>query len=223
MDNLTYIAFIALTVSLALMLPLMEKKTRRAMIFMIVGIFACLFISEVNEILLKTFNKDIYYVTTTITPVTEEIIKMLPILYCAIVITDDRRTLIAHSFAVGVGFALLENVIILVGDIESVTIWWAIGRGFASSLMHSLCTAAVGYGMSFISQRKKLFISGTFSLLLFAITIHAIFNCLVQSDYPILGLILPVLNYIPIIIIQYKIKKREKSKKQDNVKKEEVS
>ena len=40
MDNLTYIAFIALTVSLALMLPLMEKKTRRVMIFMIVGIFA---------------------------------------------------------------------------------------------------------------------------------------------------------------------------------------
>ena len=35
MDNLSYIAFICLTVSIGLMLPLMEKKTRRVMSFML--------------------------------------------------------------------------------------------------------------------------------------------------------------------------------------------
>ena len=58
MDNLTYIAFISLTISLGLMLPLMEKKVRRLVIFMIVGIFACLFVSELNNILLEQFNND---------------------------------------------------------------------------------------------------------------------------------------------------------------------
>ena len=53
MDNMSYIAFICLTVSLGLMLPLMEKKTRSVVIFMIVGFFACLFVSELNSILLK--------------------------------------------------------------------------------------------------------------------------------------------------------------------------
>lgn len=223
MDNLTYILFICMAVPVCLSFFLLEGKVRQTMIYIFIGICCCLFVSEINGLILSHFNNNIFYVTTIFTPITEEIIKAIPVLFFAYAISSNRHRLLTISLATGLGFALLENVIILVSDIDSVTIWWAIGRGFASSLMHSLCTAAVGYGMSFISQRKKLFISGTFSLLLFAITIHAIFNCLVQSDYPILGLILPVLNYIPIIIIQYKIKKREKSKKQDNVKKEEVS
>ena len=201
MDNLTYIAFIALTVSLALMLPLMEKKTRRVMIFMIVGIFACLFISEVNSILLKAFGNDVYYVTTTITPVTEEIIKMLPILYFAIVITDDRRTLIANSFAVGVGFALLENVVILTQNVENVTIFWALVRGFGSGLVHGICTVMVGWGVSYVKKRRKLFYCGTFALLSSAIIYHATYNLLVQSKYQYVGILLPIATYIPVLLL----------------------
>lgn len=211
MDNLTYIAFIALTVSLGLMLPLMEKKTRRVMIFMIVGIFACLFISEVNSILLKVFGNDVYYVTTTVTPVTEEIIKMLPILYFAIVITDDRRTLIANSFAVGVGFALLENVVILTQNVENVTIFWALVRGFGSGLVHGICTVMVGWGISYVKKRRKLFYCGTFALLSSAIIYHATYNLLVQSKYQYVGIVLPIVTYIPVLLLT--VGKRAKSAK----------
>ena len=211
MDNLTYIAFIALTVSLALMLPLMEKKTRRVMSFMIVGIFACLFISEVNCIFLKAFGNDVYYVTTTITPVTEEIIKMLPILYFAIVITDDRRTLIANSFAVGVGFALLENVVILTQNVENVTIFWALVRGFGSGLVHGICTVMVGWGVSYVKKRRKLFYCGTFALLSSAIIYHATYNLLVQSKYQYVGIVLPIVTYIPVLLLT--VGKRAKSAK----------
>ncbi len=215
MDNLTYISFIAIAVSLALMLPLMEKKTRRVMIFMIVGIFACLFISEVNGILLKAFDNDVYYVTTTITPVTEEIIKMLPILYFAIVITDDRRTLIANSFAVGVGFALLENVVILTQNVESVTIFWALVRGFGSGLVHGICTVMVGWGVSYVKKRRKLFYCGTFALLSVAIIYHATYNLLVQSKFQYVGILLPILTYIPLLFLTvFKKSKTSKTEKQ---------
>ena len=125
MDNLSYISFIAITVSLALMLPLMEKKLRRLVVFMITGIFSCLFVSELNNILLGVFQNDIFFVTTTVTPITEEIVKMLPILFFAIMVSDERSTLIPISYAVGVGFALLENVVILTQNVENVTILWA--------------------------------------------------------------------------------------------------
>ena len=182
MDNLSYIAFICLTVSLALMLPLMEKKTRRTMVFMIVGIFVCLFVSELNGILLRVFHNDIFYVTTTITPVTEEIIKALPILYFAIVISD-------------------ENMVILTQNIENVTILWALVRGFGSGLVHGLCTVMVGWGISYIRKRRKLFYCGTFALLSAAIIYHAIFNLLVQSDYQYAGVLLPILSYVPVILL----------------------
>ena len=199
MDNLTYIAFIAMTVSLGLMLPLMEKKVRRLVIFMIVGMFSCLFVSELNHILLDAYNNDMFYVTTTITPVTEEIVKALPILYFAIVITDDRRVLIPNAFAVGVGFALLENVVILAQNVENVTILWAFVRGFGSGLVHGICTVMVGWGISYIRKRRKFFYCGTFALLSAAIIYHATYNLLVQSAYQYVDILLPLLTYIPII------------------------
>ncbi len=165
MDNLTYIAFIALTISLGLMLPLMEKKVRRLVIFMIVGISACLFVSELNNILLEHFNNEIFYVTTTITPITEEIVKMLPIIYFALVISDERTVLIPNAFAVGVGFALLENVVILTQNVDTVTIPWAFVRGFGSGLVHGICTVSVGLGISYIKKQPKFFFCGTFALL----------------------------------------------------------
>ena len=199
MDNLTYIAFIAMTVSLGLMLPLMEKKVRRLVIFMIVGMFSCLFVSELNHILLDAYNNDMFYVTTTITPVTEEIVKALPILYFAIVITDDRRVLIPNAFAIGVGFALLENVVILTQNVENVTILWAFVRGFGSGLVHGICTVMVGWGISYIKKRRKFFYCGTFALLSAAIIYHATYNLLVQSAYQYVGILLPLLTYIPIL------------------------
>jgi len=210
MDNLTYISFIAITVSLALMLPLMEKKQRRLVVFMIAGIFSCLFVSELNNILLGAFRGDIFFVTTTITPITEEIVKMLPILFFAIMVSDDRSTLIPNSFAVGVGFALLENVVILTQNVENVTILWALVRGFGSGLVHGICTVMVGWGISYIKKRRKFFYCGTFALLSAAIIYHAIYNLLVQSQYQYVGILLPTITYIPIILFLRKNKMKAK-------------
>ena len=204
MDNLSYVIFICLTVSIGLMLPLMEKKTRRVMSFVLVGVFACLFVSEINGVIMKAFHNDSFYVTTTLTPVTEEIIKALPIVYFAIVISDDRRTLISIAYAVGVGFAVLENMVILVQNIENVTVLWALVRGFGSGLVHGICTVMVGFGISYIKKRRKLFYCGTFALLSAAIIYHAIYNLLVQSDYQYAGILLPVITYIPIVLLTRK-------------------
>lgn len=213
MDNLSYIVFICIIVALGLMLPLMDKKTRGVVIFVMIGVCACLFISEINNILLKAFHDDMLYVTTTITPITEEIIKALPILYFAVVRTNDRRTLIANSFAVGVGFALLENMIVLLQNVNEVTILWVLIRGFGSGLVHGLCTVMVGYGISYIRKRRKLFWSGTFALLSAAITYHAVYNILVQSKFQNLGIILPVVTYIPAILLLRKDIAEKKKKR----------
>lgn len=217
MVNLNYILFICMAVPLGLSLFLIEGKARQIVLYILLGISCCLFISEINGLILRHFDDDTFYVTTIFTPITEEIIKAIPILFFAYAISSSRKRLLNVSMAMGLGFAILENIIILIGDIQAVTIWWALGRGFASSLMHSVCTAAVGFGMSFISTRKKLFVPGTFSLLLLAITVHAIFNCLIQSSYPYLGLVLPMLCYVPIVIIQFRIRKKDREKAKDKV------
>jgi len=212
MENLIYILFICMFVPLLLSLPLLQKTSRRVMVFILIGISAALFISEINGLLLRLMGYDTLYVTTTVTPATEEIIKAIPILIYAFVISDNRDKLLSSSFALGIGFALFENTYILVNSVEAVSIEWALVRGFSTALMHGICTAAVGYGMSFVKKRKKLFYCGTFALLLMAIIYHGIFNMLVQSTdwLKYFGFVLPVATYIPVVIsLIYRVKNKQ--------------
>ncbi len=196
MENLIYILYICMFVPLLLSLPLIHKTSRRIMVFLLIGISAALFISEINGLMLRLLGYNTPYVTTTVTPVTEEIIKAIPVLIYAFVVSDDQKKLIASSFAVGIGFALFENTYILVTSVDAVSIEWAIIRGFSG-----ICTATVGYGMSFVKKHKKLFYCGTFALLMISIIYHGIFNMLVQSDswLKYLGFVLPLTTYIPVV------------------------
>ena len=210
MDNLVYILFIALVAPLILMLLMLRKRSRLLVGYMLIGIFVSLFVSEFNTLILNMFNGDMIYVTTTITPISEEIVKAIPVLFYAIVFSDSRDRVMPIAFATGVGFATFENMVILVQNIESVTIGWAIIRGFSTALMHAVCTVAVGFGICFIRKRKKLFYCGTFALLTMACIYHGIFNMLVQSNYKYLGFVLPAVTYVPILFQQYQYYKRNK-------------
>lgn len=217
MENMIYILFICIVVPLALSLPLISKNSRRIMAFIIIGICSALFISEVNGLILRLMDFDAVYVTTIITPATEEVIKAIPILIYAFVFSDNIEKLIGSSFALGIGFALFENTYILINSMEAVSIQWAIVRGFSTALMHGISTAYVGYGMSFIRKRKKLFFCGTFTLLTMSIIYHGVFNMLVQSEnLKYLGFVLPLASYILVAkepIMRYK--NRKKSEKNE--------
>ena len=84
------------------------------MIFVLVGIFVSIFASEVNGFLSQILSMDRYSITIIVTPVTEELLKALPILYYALVISDKKEKLFTASMAIGIGFAVLENAFYLI-------------------------------------------------------------------------------------------------------------
>ena len=209
MDNMIYMLFISISIPLILMALLMEKKARLPILFMIIGIFVSVFASEVNGLLSKLLTMDIYSSTVILTPVTEEFLKALPILYYAIVISDKRERLFTASMAIGVGFALLENAYFLLNS-DNFTIIIAIIRAFGAGLMHGMCTLLVGVGISFVKKKRKLFAVGTFGLLSTAIVYHGIYNILIQSEFSTVGALLPIVTYIPFLISRLHIKCRSK-------------
>ena len=203
-ENLIYILFICIIAPLLLFLLLLKRRTRLLVGYLLIGICLSLCVSELNAVLLALFGDDMLYVTTCITPVSEEIVKAIPVLFYAIAFSDDRDRLLTVAFATGVGFALFENTMILVQNIDNVTVGWAIIRGFSTALMHGVSTAAVGYGMSYIRKKRKLFYSGTFALLTLACIHHGIFNMLVQTEeYKYFGFFLPMFIYLPVIFQIY--------------------
>ena len=130
-----------------------------------------------------------------VAPIIEEILKALPVLFFAVIVSDDKKLVLSLSMAVGIGFAILENTFLLITYVDQVNIGWAIIRGVSTSLSHGICTLIVGCGIIFVRKQKKLFYTGTFALLAAAMTFHAIFNLLIQSQYDYIGLALPIMVY----------------------------
>ena len=207
MDNIIYILFVVVSIPILLMTLLVEKKSRLPIAFMLVGIFVSIFAAEVNGLLVATLNSDVYSITVVVTPVTEELLKALPILYYAVVISDKREKLFTASMATGIGFAILENAYYLL-NYPNFSMLSAIVRAFGAGLMHGMCTLLVGVGISFVKKRSKLFAVGTFGLLSTAIVYHGIYNILIQSEYSLIGALLPIATYIPFFIWRLRIKHR---------------
>jgi RsiW-degrading membrane proteinase PrsW (M82 family) len=188
---------------------LIEKKARQPIIFVLIGIFVSVFAAEVNGLLCALLPMSTYEITIIVTPITEEILKAIPILIFATVLVAKKEAVFTAAMAVGIGFAVLENAFYLLND-ASFNMIDAVIRAFGAGLMHGMCTLLVGVGISFVKKKSKLFLVGTFALLSTAITYHGIYNMLVQSDYQVIGFLLPISTYIPFVV--WRIRKKNKAK-----------
>ena len=209
MDNLIYILFVSIFVPILLMACLVEKKARLPITFVLIGIFLSVFASEVNAYLRNILPMSSFEITIIVTPISEEILKALPILFFATVLAPKKEALFTASMAVGIGFAVLENAFYMLTS-NSFNMFDAIIRAFGAGLMHGMCTLLVGVGILFVRKKHKLFVVGTFAMLSTAITYHGIYNMLVQSDFQVIGFLLPISTYIPFVV--WRIKKIRQKK-----------
>jgi len=201
MEQISGILFICIALPMIPMLFILpDKQSRLILGYIMIGETVCLIAGAVNNLLLQVFGNDTVYVTTTVTPICEEVLKAIPVLYFAVLFSAKREVLLSISFACGIGFAILENAVILTQSFGQVSITWALGRVIGAALMHGACTALVGMGISYVHMRKKLFFCGTFALLVTAVLYHSTFNVLVQSDYSIAGFLMPAALYIPVVV-----------------------
>lgn len=210
MDDMMYILFISIFVPIMLMANLIEKKARLPIIFVLVGMFISVMAAEVNGVVSGLMSLSNYELTSIVTPMTEEVLKALPILFYALAISDKAETLFTASMATGIGFAVLENAYYLL-HVASWNIPDAVIRAFGTGLMHGMCTLLVGAGITFVKKKRKIFWVGTFALLSTAIIYHGIYNMLTQSHYAIVGHLLPISTYIPFLI--WRLKKKHSKRK----------
>lgn len=193
---MVYIIYICMAVPLMLMLPLLEKHSRWLIGFMLIGATAAVCSSEINGMIQVLSGISSMNLSLKVAPVIEECLKALAILLFAIFGSDDRKKVLSLAMATGIGFAILENTYVLIHNLNSVSLGWAMIRGASTSLMHGMCTFLVGCGIIYVRKQKKLFYTGTFGLLSVAITAHAAFNLLVYSKWDWFGLMLPIIIYV---------------------------
>ena len=208
MESSHLMLFFCLAAPLSMMLLIFKGRSRAILAFLLTGIFMCLFAGEINGLIRKNTESSLYFLTVNVTPIVEEILKALPVIFIAFLFRPQRQFLLEGSIAVGVGFATMENVCLLFDSASVISAGTILARGFGAGMMHGISTLAVGFAMAYVSADKKISKTGTVAALSVAIIYHSIYNILVQSVYPLLGILLPIASYIPLLFLLGEKKKK---------------
>lgn len=207
MENAHLMIFICLVVPLSMMFLIFKGSARPTLGFLLTGLFMCLFAGEINGLIYNNTVLSMRYLTVHITPIVEEVLKAIPVVMVAFIFKPKRQFLLEGAIAIGVGFATLENTCLLFDSASALSAVTIISRGFGAGMMHGISTLAVGYSMTFVSSDRKLSYTGTIAALSAAIIYHSIYNIMVQSIYPAIGILLPIATYIPVVIVMVKKRK----------------
>ena len=151
----------------------------------------------VNMVLLESLPLEIPSYTRYVAPIIEESIKAFLVFY---LIKKNRINFLVGAaiggFAVGSGFALVENLYFLYSLPPSTPMVWII-RGFGTAMMHGACSVifAIITELRWDKEESwKAFLPG----LLAAISIHSFYNCFLLS--PFLSVIV-ILFFLPFLIL----------------------
>lgn len=177
---MTYIenVFICIFSALLIAAICMGKRNIRFFLFCFAGMGACLLSAYINTFFAAVYEADAFIATVEIAPVTEEVIKLLPLLFYLLVFEPKPDKIKSAAIISAVSFATFENICYL---IQNGTEYFSFifFRGFGTGAMHVICGALVGNGLVYAWQRTWLKIAGTCGLLGAAITFHAVYNLLI--------------------------------------------
>lgn len=212
MENLSLFLFISIAVPLGMMLLIFKGRGRKVLFFLILGMFVALFSGELNGLInAAATNMTERYYCVNVSPATEELLKAVPIFMFVFMWKPNSQTLMECAVAVGVGFATLENAVVLALASGSIDFQSALIRGFGAGIMHGLASLIIGWGLAVIMPVKKLVVSGSIALISLSAIFHSVYNALALSRYQIAGLLLPVSVFIPFLVFGIKMKRNKRS------------
>ena len=193
--------YICLAAPLLLAVICIRKEARRSLSFILSGMTSCLLSAYVSTFLAGVSNSDLAAASYEISPVVEEIMKLLPLLFYLLVFEPEEKTVISGALMISVGFATFENVCFLTSYGTSEFFRLVI-RGFGTGAMHVVSGMVIATGLFFLWDQKRLRLVGVFALLCFVITFHAIFNIFVNQSGAIfwIGAMIPLVTVLSYLI-----------------------
>lgn len=154
---MTYIENIFLCLALPLILSLffMKGRVRRYALFLTVGMACCLLSAYVSSFFMGQYGVDGTVAAIEITPVCEEVMKLLPLLFFYLIFEPEPKEMPAAAIAIAVGFATFENVCYLTEN-GAANFNFLLIRGISAGALHILCGVFSGFGVSYVFRRHWL-------------------------------------------------------------------
>ena len=196
--------YICLAAPLLIAALCMRGRGRRMILFLIAGTTVCLLSSYINTYIAAVIGAGTLTASIEIAPMTEELMKFLPVLFYLLVFEPTKEDIIDSVLMTAVGFATFENACYLTGY-GAADIVHLLVRGFGAGAMHVVCGFLVALGILYLWDRVWLQLAGTIGLLSVAITYHGIYNILVSQTgaAAAVGYLIPLLTVVLTLLFRH--------------------
>lgn len=200
--------FVCLAIPMILSIIFTEGNVRRSMFFMVVGMFMCMLSAYVNSFFMGYCKADELTTVIEITPVCEEVMKLLPLLFYFVVAESEYSRITPAAIVMAVGFATFENVCYLAAN-GTEDFMFLLMRGISAGTLHILCGIIAGFGLSYVFRRSWLMVIGTIGLLGACVALHGIYNLMITAEgaWMTVGYAMPAALLIAAAAVGYILKK----------------
>ena len=197
---------LCIAVPLLISLLFIRGDARRYVSAFLLGMGVCLIAAYVSSFFGLVAGMDENDTSVFLSPVVEELMKLLPLLFFLVLFSPEDRQLSMLAVAIGAGFATFENCCyILTAGAGSLP--YILVRGLAVGVMHIVSILALSVWL-IVAKRLKAFsfpaIAGGLSL---AMIFHALYNLLVSAPGVSMwiGYLLPLLTAAALFLLYRKL------------------
>ncbi len=168
---------------------------RRSISAFLVGMVTCLLSSYISGYLTLLTDMELNASAVYISPTTEEIMKLLPLLFFLLVFRPREMTLVTFAISLGAGFATFENCCYLLAT-GSESLAFTLVRGLAVGVMHIVCMLAMSLSLIMVRRYRVFSFSTVVGCLSLSVVFHALYNLLVSAPGipSYIGYSLPILT-----------------------------
>ncbi len=203
---------ICIAVPLIISLVFSKKNARRFIVSFLTGMVVCLLSAYIGGFLVLVSGYGPEDTSIFVSPVVEEVMKFLPVLFCFYIFETENEDIELTSVGIGAGFATFENCCFILTSGAQNLIYVLI-RGSAVGVMHIVTMVLLAACLRMLRKFKLFSFSGIVGALSISMSFHGLYNLLVSepgvSSY--IGYILPMLCALLLGLIRLKDRFMEQS------------
>ena len=194
--------FICIAVPLVITVFFIKGSARKFIVSFVLGMVLCLVAAYIGGYFEYAFEMEAEETSIFVSPIVEEIIKLLPVLLLMILFDSDDDELKLTAVGIGAGFATFENACHIIST-GAQDLAYILIRGFAAGVMHVVSIYALSVALVVLRRYKAATVPIVVGALSISMTFHATYNLFVSktglSSY--IGYTFPVVAAIGLAYI----------------------
>lgn len=192
---------ICIIIPLILVLFFIRGGANRFVFSFLVGMAASLAAAYISGFISQTAGISSEETAVFISPMIEEVLKFLPILFYLFMFSPRDDRLILTASGIGAGFATFENCCYIL-SMGASSISHIIVRGLVVGVMHIVTVLTLAFAIVIAKRFNAFTMASCLGALSLAMMFHGLYNLLVSHPgaTTLIGYILPVLTAAAIIL-----------------------